>query len=66
MKSFEATDFINIALEQLNCTKKDALSMTMTEFVKRIETKFPNEIKEKNSRSEVDDIYAWAESQEKH
>lgn len=41
LEEFDPYEFIELAIEHLNCSRDDAANMTMTEFVRRMRLKFP-------------------------
>ena len=64
LEEFDAYSYIEMALEHLNASREEAATMTMTEFVRRMRAKYPdNQEKEsgKMSQQEVDDLYSWGE-----
>ncbi len=65
LKEFDAYSYIDMAITHLGADREEAASMTMTEFVRRMRAKFPDNKEEsgKMSQQEVDDLYSWGEMQ---
>ena len=65
---FDAYRFIEMAIEHLHASREEAASMTMTEFVRRINVKYPQEKakKDENKRlkNEFDELVKWREEQD--
>lgn len=64
LEEFDAYSYIEMALEHLNASREEAATMTMTEFVRRMRAKYPDNKEKENgkmSQQEVDDLYSWGE-----
>jgi hypothetical protein len=65
LKEFDAMVFIELARIHLDMSREESASLTMTEFVRLMEVKFPPAKEDGLSVEENDDMLAWFENQNK-
>lgn len=63
--SFDAYEFMELARAHLGLSAKEAGNMTMTEFVRMMNAKFPPENNGNITKQESDDIFSWLEDKNK-
>lgn len=63
--SFDAYAFMELARVKLRVNSEEAGNMTMTEFVRLIDAKFPPENNGDITREESDDLFSWLQDKDK-
>ena len=66
LKEFDSYKFMELARVHLGMSAAEAENMTMTEFSRMMDAKFPPEKGEGATAQESNDILAWLESKEVH
>lgn len=68
MTEFDAYKVMEVAMEHLSLSRDDSANMTMTEFIRRMQLKYPTTNKKASKQkaiSEFDAMIAWRKEQDK-
>lgn len=66
VQEFDAYSFMEMARIHLDLSRDDAANVTMTEFARMMQAKFPSDQKKQEpAKNEFDDLIAWGEEQDK-
>lgn len=65
IESFDAYEFMELARVHLGLNANEASNMTMTEFVRMMDAKFPAEKSDEISQEENDEMLAWLKEKNK-
>ncbi len=63
IEAFDAYEYMELSRVHLGLSTSEAENMTMTEFVRMMDAKFPPENKDEITREESDDLFAWLQEQ---